>query len=70
MFCAVGLVHAWAVDEVVVCLFIDSFVDIDATHQALQISSGLCKLMFALSWFLWLAVKQGFDLLGSCEFLG
>ena len=70
VFCHVGLVDAGALDEGVEGLFIDTFVDIDATHQAFQIPGGLCKLVFAWCWLLWLAVQQGFDLLRSCEFLG
>ena len=52
-------------------LFVDSFVGVDPALQALEVSCGFSKLVVLRCWWLLvLSVKDVFDELCPCRFLG
>ena len=62
---SVGLVDTGALDEGVEGGFIDSLVDIDATHQAFQVSRCFCKLVLTRVRVFRLLIQEAFDRLRS-----
>ena len=71
VWCDIGLVHTWALDEVTESSFIGPFVDVASTLGAFKIACRLCILMFMLTWWLGLLLsKDVLDVLCPGDFFG